>query len=42
MEFAAALITTENFKQDYLGHVEKAKAGMKEDPLLAQNVAGRF
>jgi hypothetical protein len=42
MEFAAALITTENGKQDYQGHVEKAKAGMKEDPLLAQNVASRF
>jgi hypothetical protein len=42
MEFAAALITTENSKQDYSQHVEKAKAGMKEDPLLAENVAGHF
>ena len=42
MEFAAALITTENWKQDYPGHVEKARAGMREDPLLAQNVASRF
>ena len=42
MEFAAALITTENWKQDYQGHVEKARAGMDQDPLLAQNVAGRF
>lgn len=42
MEFAAALITTENAKQDYAGHVEKARAGMKEDPLLAENVAGHF
>jgi len=42
MEFAAALITTENSKQDYSGHVEKAKAGTKEDPLLAENVAGHF
>jgi hypothetical protein len=42
MEFAAALITTENWKQDYQGHVEKAKAGTKEDPLLAQNVAYHF
>jgi hypothetical protein len=42
MEFAAALITTENSKQDYREHVEKARAGMKEDPLLAENVAGHF
>ena len=42
MEFAAALITTENSKQDYQEHVQKAKAGTKEDPLLAQNVAGHF
>jgi hypothetical protein len=42
MEFAAALITTENWKQDYQGHVEKAKAGMKVDPLLAQNVVNHF
>ena len=42
MEFAAALITTENSKQDYQEHVAKAKDGMKEDPLLAQNVANHF
>jgi hypothetical protein len=42
MEFAAALITTEHSKQDYQGHVEKAKAGMKQDPLLAENVASHF
>ncbi len=42
MEFAAALITTENSKQDYDGHVEKVKAGMKLDALLAENVAGHF
>jgi hypothetical protein len=42
MEFAAALITTENSKQDYEGHVEKARAGMKEDRLLAENVASHF
>jgi hypothetical protein len=42
MEFAAALITRENWKQDYQGHVEKARAGMRQDPLLAQNVASRF
>jgi hypothetical protein len=42
MEFAAALITTENSKQDYQGHVQKAKSGATEDPLLAQNVASHF
>jgi hypothetical protein len=42
MEFAAALITTANSRQDYQAHVEKARAGMKEDPLLAQNVASHF
>jgi hypothetical protein len=42
MEFAAALITTENWKQDYQGHVEKARAGMKADPLLAENVGNHF
>ncbi|HEY4949865.1 MAG TPA: hypothetical protein VIH88_05995 [Candidatus Acidoferrales bacterium] len=42
MEFAAALITTENSKQDYSEHAAKAKAGMKEDPLLAQNVVSHF
>jgi hypothetical protein len=42
MEFAAALITTENSKQDYREHMERARAGMLEDPLLAANVAGHF
>jgi hypothetical protein len=42
MEFAAALITTENSKQDHREHVAKTKAGMKEDPLLAQNVSSDF
>ena len=42
MEFAAALITTENWKQDYPQHVAKARAGMKADPLLAENVGSRF
>jgi DNA-directed RNA polymerase specialized sigma24 family protein len=42
VEFAAALITTENSKQDYSEHVQKAKAGMKEDRLLAENVASHF
>ena len=42
IEFAAALITTENSKQDYQGHAAKAKAGMKQDRLLAENVASHF
>jgi hypothetical protein len=42
MEFAAALITRENWKQDYPGHVAKARAGMKQDPLLAQNALSSF
>jgi hypothetical protein len=42
MEFAAALITTENSKLDYSQHAAKAKAGLKEDPLLTQNVASHF
>jgi hypothetical protein len=42
MEFAAALITRENGKQDYQGHVAKARAGMNQDPLLAQNVLSSF
>jgi len=36
------LITTENSKQDYPEHAAKAKAAMKQDPLLAQNVASHF
>lgn len=42
LEFAAALITTENSKQDYQGHVQKARPGATEDPLLAQNIATHF
>ena len=42
MEFAAALLTTENSQQDYTQHVAKAKAGMKEDSLLAENIASHF
>jgi hypothetical protein len=42
MEFAAALITRENWKQDYQGHVAKARAGMKQDALLAQNALSSF
>ncbi len=39
MEFAAALITFEGPKADHEEHVQKALAGAKGDPLLAQNVA---
>ncbi|MFZ0519559.1 MAG: hypothetical protein WAL95_00965 [Candidatus Acidiferrales bacterium] len=42
MEFAAALITTENSKQDYQEHMQKAKSGAGEDSLLAQNIASHF
>lgn len=42
MEFAAALISADNWKQDQQGHAEKARAGMKKDPLLAQNIASHF
>jgi hypothetical protein len=38
----AALITTENSKQDYQEHVERARAGMNGDSLLAENVASHF
>jgi hypothetical protein len=42
MEFAAALITTEISKRDYQGHVQMAKSGANEDPLLALNIATHF
>ena len=38
MEFAAALITLSVSESDHNGHVEKAMAGAKTDPLLAQNL----
>jgi hypothetical protein len=43
MEFAAALITMMSGPEhDYNGHVERATAGAKGDPLLAQNLASVF
>jgi hypothetical protein len=39
MEYAAALITLTGPKSDYQGHIQKASAGAKSDPLLAQNLA---
>ena len=42
MEYAAALITLMGPKGDYHEHFEKAMAGAKNDPLLAQNLASSF
>jgi hypothetical protein len=42
MEFAAALITLTGSDRDHNDHVEKAMAGAKTDPLLAQNLASHF
>jgi hypothetical protein len=42
MEFAAALITLSGPQDDHRKHVEKALAGAKSDPLLAQNLSARF
>jgi hypothetical protein len=43
MEFAAALITImSGVERDHSGHVERAAAGAKSDPLLAQNLASMF
>ncbi len=42
MEFAAALITLTGSERDHNDHVEKAMAGAKADPLLAQNLASNF
>jgi hypothetical protein len=42
MEFAAALITLSGSEGDRNDHVEKAIAGAKTDPLLAQNLASHF
>jgi hypothetical protein len=42
MEFAAALITLTRAPRDHNDHVEKAMAGTKTDPLLAQNFASFF
>lgn len=42
MEFAAALITLRGPEKDHQDHVQRAIAGAKNDPLLAQNLASRF
>jgi hypothetical protein len=42
MEFAAALITLSGPRDAHREHVQKAVAGAKSDPLLAQNLASRF
>jgi hypothetical protein len=42
MEFAAALIALTRSERDRNRHVEKAMAGAKTDPLLAQNLASFF
>jgi hypothetical protein len=42
MEFAAALITVTWSESDRRDHMQKAMAGAKNDPLLAQNLASHF
>ncbi|MGO9088605.1 MAG: hypothetical protein ACLQBK_25650 [Candidatus Sulfotelmatobacter sp.] len=43
MEYAAALITTlSDPEREHNDHLEKAMAGAKADPLLAQNLASQF
>src|SRR5713101_9691380 len=42
MEFAAALITLSGPADEHHQHAQKAIAGAKTDPLLAQNLASRF
>jgi hypothetical protein len=42
MEFAAALVTLAGPQDDHRRFVEKAEAGAKSDPLLAQNLSARF
>jgi len=42
MEFAAALITLSGPADEHRQHAQKAIAGAKTDPLLAQNLATRF
>jgi hypothetical protein len=42
MEFAAALITLSGPRDEYREHAQKAIAGAKTDPLLAQNLATHF
>jgi hypothetical protein len=42
MEFAAALITLRTGGKEHQDHVQKALAGAKGDPLLAQNLRSQF
>jgi hypothetical protein len=42
MEFAAALLTLSGPDSDHRDHVQKAMAGAKSDPLLAQNLSSHF
>jgi hypothetical protein len=42
MEFAAALITLSGPQEEHRQHAQKAIAGAKTDPLLAQNLATHF
>ena len=42
MEFAAALITLHGPEKNHLEHAQKAIAGGKADPLLAQNLTTHF
>jgi hypothetical protein len=42
MEFAAALITLNGPERGHDEHVQKAMAGAKTDPLLAQNISSSF
>ena len=42
MEFAAALITLSGPRDEHRQHAQKAIAGAKNDPLLAQNLATHF
>lgn len=42
MEFAAALITLRGPEKDHQEHAQKAIAGAKSDPLLAQNLSSHF
>jgi hypothetical protein len=42
MEFAAALVTLRGPEKDHQEHVQRAVAGAKTDPLLAQNLSSQF
>jgi hypothetical protein len=42
MEFAAALLTLTGPVEEHRDHVQKAMAGAKTDPLLAQNLSSHF